>query len=126
MAKKIEAVNDTIAMQQADLSISLRGATTLATDVADIILTDPSLTRLCDLLELSHQLETNLKRGLGICYLGMGTVIIGTFLAHIDILVAMGVHFVLGSSAIGNSMSPLLALKKKAMPTATTAQHQRK
>jgi Cu2+-exporting ATPase len=121
-----DGVNDTIAMQQADLSISLRGATTLATDVADIILTDPSLTRLCDLLELSHQLETNLKRGLGICYLGMGTVIIGTFLAHIDILVAMGVHFVLGSSAIGNSMSPLLALKKKAMPTATTAQHQRK
>ena len=108
-----DGVNDAIAMQQADLSISLRGATTLATDVADIILTDPSLTKLCELLELSHRLEANLKRGLGICYLGMGTVLIGTFLANIDILVAMGVHFVLGSTAIGNAMLPLLETNKK-------------
>jgi heavy metal translocating P-type ATPase len=108
-----DGVNDAIAMQQADLSISLRGATTLATDVADIILTDPNLTKLCELLELSRRLEVNLKRGLGICYLGMGTVLIGTFLAHIDILVAMGVHFVLGSTAIGNAMLPLLDTKKK-------------
>ncbi len=108
-----DGVNDTIAMQQADISISLRGATTLATDVADIILTDPNLTRLCDLLTLSRQLEANFKRGLGICYLGMSIVLIGTFLAHIDILIAMGVHFVLGSSAIGNSMLPLLEIEKK-------------
>jgi heavy metal translocating P-type ATPase len=105
-----DGVNDTIAMQQADLAISLRGATTLAIDVADIILTHPDLTRLCELLELSRRLEANLKRGLGICYLGMGTVVLGTFLAHIDILVAMGVHFVLGSSAIGNAMLPLLEI----------------
>jgi Cu2+-exporting ATPase len=112
-----DGVNDTIAMQQADLSISLRGATTLATDVADIILTDPYLTRLCDLLELSRQLEVNLKRGLGFCYTGMGIVVLGTFFSHIDILVAMGVHFVLSSGAIGNSMLPLLEIKKKPVQT---------
>ena len=113
-----DGVNDTIAMQQADLSISLRGATTLATDVADIILTDPDLTRLCELLELSRQLEANLKRGLGFCYTGMGIVVLGTLFIHIDILVAMGVHFVLSSGAIGNSMLPLLSIKKKPVPTA--------
>jgi heavy metal translocating P-type ATPase len=111
-----DGVNDAIAMQQADLSISLRGATTLATDVADIILTDPSLTRLCDLLKLSRHLEANLKRGLGFCYTGMSIVVIGTFFSHIDILVAMVVHFVLSSGAIGNSMLPLLDIKKKPVP----------
>lgn len=108
-----DGVNDAIAMQQADLSVSLRGATTLATDVADIILIDPNLTRLTDLLTLSQRLEANLKRGLNVCYLGMGIVIVGTVLARIDILIAMGVHFVLGSTAVGNAMLPLLEVNKK-------------
>jgi len=107
-----DGVNDAIAMQQADLSISLRGATTLATDVANIILTDPDLTNLCELLKLSHQLESNLKRSMGICYLGMGTVLLGTVFGKIDILVAMGIHFALGSAAIGNAMIPLYEIKK--------------
>jgi len=102
-----DGVNDTIAMQQADLSISLRGTTTLATDVADIILLDPNLTRLCDLMELSRRLETNLKRGIGLCYVGMVTVVVGTFFAHIDIITAMLVHFTMGSVSVGNSMLPL-------------------
>ena len=108
-----DGVNDAIAMQQADLSISLRGATTLATDVADIILTDPDLTHLCELLELSGQLETNLKRSLGICYLGMGAVLMGTLFGRIDIIAAMGIHFALGSAAIGNAMMPLVEMKKR-------------
>lgn len=108
-----DGVNDAIAMQQADLSISLRGATTLATDVADIILTDPDLTHLCELLELSGRLEKNLKRSLGICYLGMGFVLLGTLFGRIDILASMGVHFALGTAAIGNAMMPLVGMKKK-------------
>lgn len=113
-----DGVNDAIAMQQADLSISLRGATTLATDVADIILTDPDLTLLCELLELSGRLETNLKRSLGICYLGMGSVLLGTIFGRIDIIAAMGVHFALGTAAIGNAMMPLVGMEKRpAQPT---------
>ncbi|PCK01487.1 MAG: hypothetical protein COA42_23035 [Alteromonadaceae bacterium] len=107
-----DGVNDAIAMQKADLSISLRGATTLATDVADIILIDPNLAKICELLELSRQLDNNLKRGLSICYLGMGTVLLGTFFSKMDVLVATGVHFVLGSTAIGNSMMPLLEIMR--------------
>ncbi len=108
-----DGVNDAIAMQQADLSISLRSATTLATDVADIILIDLDLTHLSKLLELSHRLEKNLKRSLGICYLGMGAVILGTVFSGMDILTAMGIHFVLGSAAIGNAMMPLVEMKRK-------------
>lgn len=108
-----DGVNDTIAMRQADLSISLRGATTLAIDVADIILTDPDLNRLCELMVLSEKLENNLRRGLGVCYTGMSIVLAGTLFTGIDVLTSMGVHFVLGSTAIGNSMLPLLEIKKE-------------
>jgi Cu2+-exporting ATPase len=108
-----DGVNDAIAMQEADLSISLRGATTLATDVADIILTDPDLTNLCELLKLSRQLEGNLKRSLGVCYLGMGTVLLGSVFGGLDILAAMGLHFALGSVAVGNAMMPLIEIKKE-------------
>jgi hypothetical protein len=45
--------------------------------------------------------------------LGMGIVIAGTVLARIDILVAMGVHFVLSSIVVGNAMMPLLEVNKK-------------
>lgn len=108
-----DGVNDTIAMRQADLSISLRGATTLAIDVADIILTDPDLNRLCELMVLSEKLENNLKRGLGICYTGMGVVLAGSFFANLDILTATLVHFVLGTGAVGNAMLPLLEINKE-------------
>ncbi|TRW90810.1 heavy metal translocating P-type ATPase [Candidatus Methylobacter oryzae] len=108
-----DGVNDTIAMRQADLSISLRGATTLAIDVADIILTNPDLNRLCELMALSDKLENNLKRGLGICYTGMGVVLAGSFLVNMDILTATLVHFVLGTGAVGNAMLPLLEINKE-------------
>ena len=108
-----DGVNDAIAMQEADLSISLRGATTLATDVADIILADPDHTNLCELLTLSHRLEVNLKRSLGVCYLGMGSVLLGSVFGGLDILAAMGIHFVLGSVAVGNAMIPLVEIKRE-------------
>jgi Cu2+-exporting ATPase len=108
-----DGVNDTIAMRQADLSVSLRGATTLAIDVADIILTNSDLTSLCELMVLSEKLENNLKRGLWICYTGMGIVLAGTVFAHIGVLASMGVHFILGSGAIGNAMLPLLEINKE-------------
>ena len=103
-----DGVNDTIAMQQADLSISLHGGTALAMDVADVILVDPNLDRLRDLWELSLKLDANIKRGMGICYTGMGIAVMGTILVHIHIMTVLIVHFVLGSAALGNAMLPLL------------------
>ena len=109
-----DGVNDTIAMQQSDLSISLHGGTALAMDVADIILVDPDLNRLNNLMDLSCKLERNIKHSLGICYTGMGIALLGTFFARMDVVTAMGVHFVLGSCALGNSMLPLMEIKKEA------------
>jgi len=55
-------VNDSIAMKKAQVSISLKGASTIATDLAQIILTDGELDKICQLFELSTNLEAKLRK----------------------------------------------------------------
>ncbi len=52
-----DGINDALAMQLAHVSISLAGATTMATDVADIIFMDGTLQHLDELSEISHKWE---------------------------------------------------------------------
>ncbi|MFN0122951.1 MAG: heavy metal translocating P-type ATPase [Blastocatellia bacterium] len=56
-----DGINDAIAMRQAQVSISLRGATTVATDTAQIILMEGNLEQLTQLFELAMEFERNLK-----------------------------------------------------------------
>jgi len=56
-----DGINDALAMRQADVSISLRGATSAATDTAQIILMDGNLTQLPHLFEMGQAFERNLK-----------------------------------------------------------------
>jgi len=59
-----DGVNDTIAMEKADVSISLSGASTIATDVAKVVIMDGDLLHIPYLLELSRKLDKNLSRSL--------------------------------------------------------------
>lgn len=56
-----DGINDAIALKTADVSVSLRGASTLATDTAQIILMDESLRQLVRLFEIGTQYNANLK-----------------------------------------------------------------
>lgn len=56
-----DGINDAIALQQADVAISLRGATTLATDVAQIVLMDGSLRQIPLLFELTDEFAANMR-----------------------------------------------------------------
>ena len=57
-----DGINDTIAMRKALVSISLRGATTAATDTAQAVLMDGNLTHLISLIELSEQFQRTMQR----------------------------------------------------------------
>ena len=79
-----DGINDSIALGQADVSISLAGSSTIATDAAQIVLMDAHLQRLIDLLDLTHELEKSINRSIvisavpsvvglgGVFFLGMG------------------------------------------------------
>jgi len=55
-----DGINDAIALKQADVSLSLRGAATVATDTAQMILMDQTLHRLDQVFELARQLKANM------------------------------------------------------------------
>lgn len=59
-----DGINDAIAMRKAQVSISLRGATSAATDTAQIILMEGNLKQLPQLLALSQGFNQNLRRNL--------------------------------------------------------------
>lgn len=55
-----DGINDAIALKKADVSVSLRGATTAATDTAQVVLMDADLSQLLTLIRLVDELHKNL------------------------------------------------------------------
>jgi P-type E1-E2 ATPase len=56
-----DGINDAVALRQADVSISLRGATTIATDAAQVVLMEDHLEQIQVLLELAQAYNRNLR-----------------------------------------------------------------
>ena len=56
-----DGINDSVALQKADVSISLHGAATIAQDTADIVLMTPDLLHLPYLIELSRDLRQRMR-----------------------------------------------------------------
>ncbi len=106
-----DGVNDAIAMKKANISISLSGATSVATDTAQIILMDGSLKKLNDLLTLAHELEKNLQAG-WIFNIVPGTLtIFSAFAFNISILTAILLSQGGLTAGVINSMLPLRQIK---------------
>ena len=101
-----DGVNDTIAMKKANISISLSGATTVATDTAQIVLMDGSLKKLPELIKLSHELRYNLNHS-WLFNIVPGTLAMASAFVRADILVAI----LLSQGGLGlgvlNAMRPL-------------------
>lgn len=57
-----DGINDGAALSLADISISLKGASDVAVDAADIVFMDGSLTKLDELYDISGNLKKNLNR----------------------------------------------------------------
>ncbi|MEN8215509.1 MAG: heavy metal translocating P-type ATPase [Pseudomonadota bacterium] len=108
-----DGVNDTIAMKKANISISLSGATSVATDTAQIVLMDASLKRLPELLDISLELNNNLHNSWLFNIVPGALTIISAFALRIDIIVAL----LLSQGGLGlgvaNAMLPLHQISEK-------------
>jgi heavy metal translocating P-type ATPase len=58
-----DGINDAIALKKAQVSVSLRGATTVATDTAQVVLMDQSLKHLPQLFDIADEFASNLQTG---------------------------------------------------------------
>lgn len=56
-----DGINDSIALKQANVSISLNGASTIATDTAQIVLMEPDLSKLIQAINIASSFDTNMK-----------------------------------------------------------------
>lgn len=72
-----DGVNDTLAMKQAHCSISLHGASAIASDTAQILLLDPSLAKIPTLLGAARAQQRHLKQ---ILAYWAGYAVINTYL----------------------------------------------
>ncbi len=108
-----DGINDSIAMKKAHVSVSLRGASTVATDTANIILMDGTLRGLDKLFELSEDFDKNMNTALKLAVVP-GLINIGAvFLLHTGIYVAAGLYYLCLPLNLGNSFLPMIQYKKK-------------
>jgi len=108
-----DGVNDAIAMKKANISISLSGATSVATDTAQIVLMDGSFKRLPELLDISLELNKNLHRSWLFNIVPGTLIMVGAFTLHINIIVALLISkFGLGLG-IANAALPLRQISEE-------------
>jgi len=103
-----DGINDAIALKQANVSISLSGASTAATDTAQIILMDGDLQKLKTLFEISQSFEANMHTNYltstipGVISLG------GVFLFNMGVVGGLTIYFTAKMVGLANSMLPLI------------------
>ena len=102
-----DGINDAIALKKAEVSVSLRGATTIATDMAQVVLMDQTLKNLPIIFDLSHELERDLKASLILLTIPCCFVISGVFFFHAGLLLSSAIYNVTFIASIANAMSPL-------------------
>ena len=102
-----DGINDSIALRKADVSISLRGASTLATDTAQIVFMEESLSRVCDLFDTSLELERNVSRSWNLITIPNGLCVAGVFLFGFNIWHSVAFNNLSAIAALMNGLRPL-------------------
>lgn len=106
-----DGINDAIAMKKANVSISLRGATSVATDVAEVVLMDGSLSHLQTLFDISRSLDANMHNSLHIVLATSAINLSGAFLLHFNILIAAMICAAGMTVGLTNTMQPLMQIR---------------
>lgn len=103
-----DGVNDSIAMNRADVAFSLKGASSIATDAAQIVFMDGRLTNMSNIFELARDLDRNLHSSLKITlasgFAALGCVFLPGATAIVSAyLIKAGAKF----AGIANATQPL-------------------
>ncbi len=101
-------INDAIALKQANVSISLRGASTAATDTAQIILMDGNLNKLQSLFEIAQAFEANMRTNYWLTVAPGVFCLGGVFFFHLGVAGGMATYYSGKVAGLTNTMLPLL------------------
>lgn len=111
-----DGINDAIALKKANVSISLRGATTAATDTAQIVLMDESLEQLPYLLQIANEFKHHIDNTFVITIVPNILGIAGAFFRNLRLLtnIAFSLLFWL---PLMSTMLPLVKHRESAVTT---------
>ncbi|QEH33166.1 Copper-exporting P-type ATPase A [Aquisphaera giovannonii] len=102
-----DGINDSIALKKANVSISLRGASSIATDTAHIVFMEQGLSKLCDLRDIARDLDRNVKRSWTMILVPNIACIAGVFTLGFGIMMSVVTNNVAAIGALANGMMPL-------------------
>jgi len=108
-----DGINDSIALKKANVSVSLRGSTTVATDTAQVVLMDATLEQLPLLFELAEEMKGNLNLTKTLAVVPSLGIWAGVFFFNLGILGAAVIFEASLWAGIGNAMRPLLTHREE-------------
>lgn len=103
-----DGINDAIALKSAQVSISLKGASTAATDTAQIIFMDGTLNHLEQLFQLADEFEETMQTNFLTTIVPGVICISGVYFLHFGIAMGMGLYYVGTAVGVSNTLWPLV------------------
>jgi Cu2+-exporting ATPase len=102
-----DGVNDAIALKKASVSVSLRGATSIATDTAHVVFMEQGLGKLCELRDIAVDLEANVRTSWALILAPNIGCIVGVFTFGFGIGVSVLTNNVAALAALANGVRPM-------------------
>lgn len=107
-----DGINDSIALKKANVSISLRGATTIATDTAHIVFLEQGLGKLCELRDIARNLDHNIRRSWGMILVPNIACVAGVFTLGFGVGFSVLTNNVAAIGALINGVLPMREVAK--------------
>ncbi len=101
-----DGINDSAALSHADIGVSLKGASTIAVDVADVIFMDGTLTKFHYLFEVADNLQKNVKRSFLLIAIPNTVCIVGAFMGVFGLKASLVLNNGFNLLAAANGMLP--------------------
>lgn len=102
-----DGINDGAALSLADVSISLKGASDIAVDAADIVFMDGNLTKLDQLYDISMSLKKSLNRSFKLIVVPNAICIVGALLGVVNLRMSLVLNNIFNIGATAQATVPL-------------------
>ncbi|MEZ4732208.1 MAG: heavy metal translocating P-type ATPase [Caldilineaceae bacterium] len=116
-----DGINDSIALKTANVSISLRGATTIATDTAQIVLMSGNLAQLPNIFGVADEFTANMRVNFLAATIPSIVIISGVLLFGWGLLTGTLLNQLSVPFALYNTVRPLLTAQHQVQAAATPA-----
>jgi len=103
-----DGIDDAIALQSAQVAISIKGISTAGIDNAQIILMDGTLNHLAQLFQLADEFRNSMRTNFITTIIPGAICIYGTYFLHFGVPMGMGLYYTSSMAGLSNSLWPLI------------------